>query len=199
MQRAARNRKLFTAFVAVFMGCDGPYTEVEDFDASSPAEESAPNVSEPRRASTLVYEDPEDFAILNDRSNLRPSDVSPVEHRRRLDLRFREELRQEMDGVQFATDEEIASLSMRWFVTGTGILIENPTQRPFSASAYFSATAEPACAVTVPLRAVPAGGSAMLSPQDPGECRIDRADVTVVDLYGFLVNRIVVEREGREP
>jgi hypothetical protein len=100
---------------------------------------------------------------------------------------------------QFPTDEEVASLSMRWFVTGTGIFIQNPTERRFTASAYFSARAEPACGVTVPMRAVPAGGSAMLSPQDSVECVLDRADVTLTDEYGFLVNQIAVEREEGEP
>ena len=113
--------------------------------------------------------------------------------------RFRDELRQQMDGVQFPTDEVVASLSMRWFVTGTGIFIENPTERPFTASAYFSATAEPACGVTVPMRAVPARGSAVVSPQDASECVIDRADVTLTDEYGFLVNQIAVQREERQP
>jgi hypothetical protein len=200
---------LVTVVVATVMGCDDPYAEVSDFDTSASPAETTAKVDEPQRAASLEYEDPEDSAILNDRSNLRPSDVSPLEHRRSLSLRFRDELRQQMDGVQlsgrpvpavqFPTDEEVASLSMRWFVTGTGFIVQNPTERPFTVSAYFSATADPACGVTVPLRAVPAGGSAMLSPEDSGECAIDRADVTVTDQYGFLVNQVAVEREEREP
>ena len=194
---------LVTVFVAAATGCDEPYAETRDFDTgdlpTEVAAEAATKVDSPRRAASLEYEDAEDFAILNDRSNLRRSDVSPLEHRRWLNLRFRDELRQQMDGVQFPTDEEVASLSMRWFVTGTGIMVENPTERPFTVSAYFSGTAEPACGVTVPMRAVPAGGSAMLSPPDPSKCVFDRADVTVTDQYGFLVNPIAVEREEREP
>jgi hypothetical protein len=180
---------LVTVFVTTVLGCDDPYVEVSDSDTGEP----------PRRAASLEYEDAEDFAILNDRSNLRRSDVSPLEHRRWLSRRFRDELRKEMDGVQFPTDEEVASLSMRWFVTGTGVFIQNPTQRPFTASAYFSATAEPACGATVTMRAVPAGGSAMLSPDDTSECVIDRADVTLTDEYGFLVDQIAVAREVDEP
>jgi hypothetical protein len=194
---------LVTVFVATVTGCDEPYAEVSDFDTGDPpaevAAEAATKVDGPRRAASLEYEDAEDSAILNDRSNLRRSDDSPLEHRRRLSLRFRDELRQQMDGVQFPTDEEVASMSMRWFVTGTGILVQNPTERPFTASAYFSATSESACGVTVPMRAVPAGGSAMLSPEDSVECVIDRADVTLTDEYGFLVDQIAVEREEREP
>jgi hypothetical protein len=166
---------LAAVFVATVMGCDDPYAEVSDFDTGDPPADAATNVDRPRRAASLEHEDAEDAAILNDRSNLRRADVSLLEHRRRLSHRFRDELRQQMDGVQFPTDEEIASLSMRWYVTGTGIVVQNPTQRPFTASAYFSATAEPACGVSVPMRAVPAGGSAMLSlPQDSVECVIDR-------------------------
>jgi hypothetical protein len=78
-------------------------------------------------------------------------------------------------------------------------VVQNPTERPFTASAYFSATSEPACGVTVPMRAVPAGGSAMLSPQDTSECVIDRADVTLTDEYGFLVDQITVAPEERKP
>jgi hypothetical protein len=190
---------LVTVFVATAMGCDDPYAEVSDFDTGDLPAEAAAEVDGPQRAALLEYEDAEDFAILNDHSNLRRSDVSRLDHRRSLSLRFRDELRQQMDDVQFPTDEEVASLSMRWFVTGTGIVVQNPTERPFTVSAYFSAAAEPACGVTVPMRAVPAGGSAMLSPQDSAECVIDRADVTLTDEYGFLVNQIAVEREEREP
>jgi hypothetical protein len=190
---------LVTVFVGTVMGCDDPYAEVSDFGTGDLPAEAATKVDGPRRDASFQYEDAEDFAILNDRSNLRRSDVSPLEHRRRLSRRFRDELRQQMDGVQFPTDVEIASLSMRWFVTGTGIVVQNPTERPFTASAYFSATAQPACGVTVPMRAVPAGGSAMLSPEDTSECVIDRADVTLTDEYGFLVDQIAVEREEREP
>jgi hypothetical protein len=192
---------LVTVFVAAAMGCDDPYAEVSDLDTGDLPAEAATKVDGPQRVASLEYEDAEDSAILNDRSNLRRSDVSPLEHRRSLSLRFRDELRQPMDGVQFPTDEEVASLSMGWFVTGTGIVVQNPTERPFTVSAYFSATAEPACGVTVPMRAVPAGGSAMLSPEDTSECVVDRADVTVTDQYGFLVNQIAVapEREEREP
>jgi hypothetical protein len=158
---------LVTVFVATAMGCDDPYAEISDVDTGDlPAEvaaEAATKVDGPRRAASHEYEDVEDLAILNDRSNLRRSEVSPLEHRRWLNLRFRDELRQQMDWVQFPTDAEVASLSMRWFATGTGIVVQNPTERPFTASAYFSATAEPACGVAVPMRAVPAGGSAMLS------------------------------------
>jgi hypothetical protein len=183
---------LVAVFVATVMGCDDRHAEVGDFDTGDlPAEA--------HRAASLEYEDAEDSAILHDYSNLKRSDVSPLEHRRRLSLRFRDELRQQMDGVQFPTDEEVASMSMRWFVTGTGILVQNPTERPFTASAYFSATAEPACGVTVPMRAVPAGGSAMLSPQDTSECVIGRADVTLTDEYGFLVDQITVAPEERKP
>jgi hypothetical protein len=187
---------LVTVFVAAVMGCDDPYAEVNDFGTGDPPAEAATKLDGPQRAAPREHEDPEDLAILNDRSNLRRSDVSPLEHRRRLSLRFRDELRQEMDGVEFPTDEEVASLSMRWFVTGTGILIQNPTEHPFTASAYFSSTADPACGVGVPMRAVPAGGSAMLSPEGTGECVIDRADVTVTDQYGFLVNQLTVKPEG---
>jgi hypothetical protein len=190
---------LVTVFVVTTMGCDDPHTEVSDLDTGDLPAEAATKVDGPRRAASLEYEDAEDFAILNDRSNLRRSDVSPLEHRRWLSLRFRDELRQQMDGVQFPTDEEIASLSMRWFATGTGIVVQNPTERPFTVSAYFSATAEPACGVTVPMRVVPAGGSAMLSPQDTSGCMIDRADVTVTDEYGFLGNQIAVAPEERQP
>jgi hypothetical protein len=190
---------LVAVFVATIMGCDDPHAEVGDFDTGDLPAEVATKVDVPRRAVSLEYEDAEDFAISNDRSNLRRSDVSPLEHRRRLSLRFRDELQQQIDGVQFPTDEEVASLSMRWFVTGTGIVVQNPTERPFTASAYFSATSEPACGVTVPMRAVPAGGSAMLSPQDTSECVIDRADVTLTDEYGFLVDQITVAPEERKP
>lgn len=190
---------LVTVFVTTVMGCDDPYAEVSDFGTGDLPAEAATKVDGPRRAASLEYEDPEDLAILNDRSNLRRSDVSPLEHRLRLSRRSRDELRQELDGVQFPTDEEVASLSMRWFVTGTGIVVQNPTERPFTASAYFSATAEPACGVTVPMRAVPAGGSAMLSPEDSVECVIDRADVTLTDQYGFLVNQVAINAEEREP
>jgi hypothetical protein len=190
---------LVAVFVATVMGCDDPYAEISDFDTGDLPAEAATKVDGPRRAASLEYEDAEDSAILNDRSNLRRSDVSPLEHRRWLSLRFRDELRQQMDGVQFPTDEEVASLSMRWYVTGTGIVVQNSTERPFTASAYFSATSEPACGVTVPMRAVPAGGSAMLSPEDTSDCVIDRADVTLTDEYGFLVDQIAVEREEGEP
>ena len=176
---------LVTVFVAAAMGCDDPYAEVSDLDTGDG----------PRRAASLEYEDAEDLAILNDRSNLRRSDVSPLEHRRWLNLRFRDEL----DGAQFPTDAEVASLSIRWFVTGTGIAVQNPTERPFTVSAYFSATAKPACGATVPMRAVRAHGSAMLSPQDTSECVFDRADLTLTDEYGFLVNQIAVAPEEREP
>jgi hypothetical protein len=194
---------LVTVFVATAMGCDDPYAEISDVDTGDlPAEvvaEAAAKVDRPQRAASLEYEDAEDFAILNDRSNLRRSDVSPLEHRRRLSLRFRDELRQEMDGVQFPTDAEVASLSIRWYATGTGIVVQNPTERPFTVSAYFSATAEPACGVTVPMRAIPARGSVLLSPKDAGACVIDRADVTLTDQYGFLVNQTAVAPEEREP
>lgn len=192
---------LVTVFVATVMGCDDPYAEVSELDTDAAPAEAAAKVDEARRAASRESEDAEDLAVLNDRSNLRHSDVTPLEHRRRLSRRFRDELRQQMDGVQFPTDAEVASLSMRWFVTGTGIVVQNPTERPFTASAYFSATAtaEPACGVSVPMRAVPAGGSAMLSPEDSGECVIDRADVTVTDQYGFLVDQIAVNAEAREP
>jgi hypothetical protein len=158
---------LVVVCVATVMGCDDSYAEVSDSDTGDVPAEA-------HRAASLEYEDAEDFAILNDRSNLRRSDVSPLEHRRWLSLRFRDELRQQMDGVQFPTDEEVASLSMRWFVTGTGIVVQNPTERPFNVSAYFSATAEPACGVTAPMRAVPTGGSAMLSPEDSSVCSTGR-------------------------
>jgi hypothetical protein len=190
---------LVTVLVATAMGCDDPDAEISDFDTGDLPAEAATKVDGLRRAASPQYEDAEDFAILNDRSNLRRSDVSPLEHRRRLSRRFQDELRQQMDGVQFPTDVEVASLSMRWFVTGTGIVVQNPTERPFTASAYFAATAEPACGVTVPMRAVPAGGSAMLSPEDTSECVIDRADVTLTDEYGFLVDQIAIERKEREP
>ncbi len=194
---------LVAVFVATAMGCDEPYAEVSDFDTgdlpAAVAAEASPKADDPRGSAELEYEDPEDFAILNDRSNLRPSDVSPLEHRRRLNRRFQDELRQQMDGVQFPTDEEIASLSMRWFVTGTGVFIQNPTERPFTASAYFSATAQPACGVTVPMRAVRAGGSAMLSPPETSECVIDRADVTLTDQYGFLVDQMTINAEESAP
>jgi hypothetical protein len=39
----------------------------------------------------------------------------------------------------------------------------------------------------------------MLSPEDTSECGIDRADVTVTDEYGFLVNQIAVAPEEHEP
>jgi hypothetical protein len=190
---------LVAVFVATVMGCDDSYAEVSDSDTGDLPAEAASKVDGPRRAASLEYEDAEDSAILNDRSNLRRSGVSPLEHRRSLSLRFRDELRQQMDGVQFPTDEEVASLSIRWFVTGTGIVVQNPTERPFTVSAYFSATAEPACGVTVPMRAVPAGGSAMLSPEDSSECVIDQADVTLTDEYGFLVNQLAINAEEREP
>jgi hypothetical protein len=190
---------LVAVFVAAAMGCDDPYAETSKVDTGDLPSEAAATVDEPQRAASLEYEDAEDSAILNDRSNLRRSDVSPLEHRRWLSRRFRDELRQQMDGVQFPTDEEVASLSMRWFVTGTGIVVQNPTERPFTVSAYFSATAEPGCGVTVPMRAIPAGGSALLSPEDSGECVIDRAVVTVTDEYGFLADQHTVEREERVP
>jgi hypothetical protein len=136
---------------------------------------------------------------LNDRSNLRRDESSVLDHRRSLSRRFRDEMLQDMEGVEFPTDEEVALVSMRWFVTGAGIVVENPTERPFTVSAYFSATAEPACGVAVPMRAVAPGGSAMLSPQDPSDCVIDRADVSLTDEYGFLVNLIAIEAEERKP
>jgi hypothetical protein len=191
---------LVTVLAAAAIGCDAePYAESSDFDSDEPPAKATPNLQGPRVSASLEYEDAEDFAIMNDRSNLRPSDVTPLEHRRSLGLRFRDELVAQMDGVTFPTDEEIASISMRWFVTGTGIVIQNPTERPFTVSAYFSATAERGCGVTVPTRAVAAGGSAMLSPLEGTDCVIDRADVLLTDEYGFLVNQIAVEREEREP
>lgn len=190
---------LVAVFVAAAVGCDDPYAEIGDSDTGESPAKVAPKVDAPRRAPVLEYEDAEDFAVLNDRSNLRPSDVSPLEHRRRLDLRFRQELLQEMDGVTFPTQEEIAALSMRWFAAGTGVFVQNPTLRPFTVSAYFSATAEPTCGQTVGIRAVLPGESVMLSPLDPSECVLDRADVTLTDEYGFFVDRISVEAEERKP
>jgi hypothetical protein len=179
---------LVTVLVATVIGCDEePYAENGDFDEARAAE-ATPKVPVTTRLVSLEYEDQDDFAILNDRSNLRRSDVSRLDHRRWLSLRARDELLREMEGVEFPTDEEIASLSMRWFVTGAGIVVQNPTERPFTVSAYFLGTADPACGETVPMRAVPAGGSAMLSPEDSGECMIDRVDVTLTDEYGFLVD-----------
>jgi hypothetical protein len=184
--------------VITAMGCDDPSAGDNDFDEPRAAE-APPKDNVPRGRASLEYEDAEDFAILNDCSNLRRSNVSPLDHRRSLSRRLRDELLQNMEGVELPTDEEIALVSMRWFVTGTGIVVQNPTARPFTVSAYFSATAEPACGVTVPMRAVAPGGSAMLSPQDSGECVIDRADVSLTDEYGFLVNLIAVEAEERKP
>jgi hypothetical protein len=195
---------LVTVFAATVLGCDDPYAEVSDLGTEDPATAAATEAASstkdgPRRAASPEHQDPEDVAISNDRSNLRRSDVSPLEHRRSLSLRSRDELLQQLHGVQFPTDEEVASLSMRWFVTGTGIVIQNPTERPFTASAYFSSTADPACGLSVPMRAVPAGGSAMLSPENPSGCTIGRADVTLTDDYGFLVDQIAVAPAEREP
>jgi hypothetical protein len=190
---------LATVLVAAAMGCDEPFAENSGFGSEGPSADATHEADAPQRAVSLEYEDQEDFAIINDRSNLRRSDMTPLEHRRSLDLRFRDELLAQMDGVTFPTDEEIASVSMRWFATGRGIVVENPTERPFTASAYFSATAEPACGATVSLRAVAAGGSAMLSPPEATECAIDRADVTLTDEYGLFVNLITVEGGERKP
>jgi hypothetical protein len=188
---------LAIVLVATAMGCDDPYTRSGDFDERRAAE-APPKEAVPRGPISLEYEDQEDFAILNDRSNLRHSELSPLEHRRRLSLRARDELLQDMEGVDFPTDEEIASVSMWWFMTGAGIAVQNPTKRPFTVSAYFSATAS-ACGEAVPMRAVSAGGSAMLSPQDSRDCAFDRAKVSLTDEYGFLVNLVAVEAEERKP
>jgi hypothetical protein len=51
----------------------------------------------------------------------------------------------------------------------------------------------------VPTRSVPARGSAMLSPQDSVECVLDRADVTITDQYGFLVNQLGINIEESKP
>lgn len=190
---------LAAVLVATAMGCDSPDADNGDFNEPAKAVETAPQEAVPRGPVSLEYEDPDDFAILNDRSNLRRDELSQLDHRRSLSRRFRDELLTDMQGVAFPTDEEIALVSMRWFVTGTGIVVQNPTTRPFTVSAYFSATAEPACGVAVPMHAVPAGGSATLSPQDTSECVIDRADVSLTDEYGFLVNLIAVEAEERKP
>jgi hypothetical protein len=190
---------LVTVLVGTTIGCDEPYADDGDFD-DPPVTEATPKVAAPRGPVSLEYEDRDDFGILNDRSNLRRSELSPLEHRQWLNFRFRDELVQEMEGVEFPTDEEIASLSIRWFVTGAGIVVQNPTERQFTVSAYFSATTESgACGVAVPMRVVAAGASAMLTPQAPSDCVIERADVSVTDEYGFLVNLIAVEAEEREP
>jgi hypothetical protein len=185
--------------VATALGCDEPYAETSDFRSDEPSAEATPKDDVPRPATSLEYEDAEDFAILNDRSNLRRSELSPLEHRRWLSLGFRDELVQDREGVEFPTEEEIALVSMRWFRTGTGIAIQNPTERPFTVSVYFSATAEPACGETVAMRAVAPGGSAVVSPRDSNDCVMDLADVSLTDEYGFLVNLITVEAEERKP
>ena len=190
---------LVTVLVAAAMGGDEPSAENSDWRSDEFPAEATHEAHGSRRAVTLEYEDAEDFAILNDRSNLRRSDVSPLEHRRSLSLRFRDELLERMDEVTLPTDDEIASVSMRWFVTGTRIVVQNPTERPFTVSAWFSTTAEPECGVVVPMRAVAAGGSAMLSPLEASECVLDRADVTLTDEYGFFVNLISVEAKEPEP
>jgi hypothetical protein len=181
------------------MGCDEPSAENSDWRSEELSAEATHESELPRRAGPLAYEDDEDFAILNDRSNLRPSDVSPLEHRRLLSLRFRDELLERMDEVKLPTDEEIASVVIRWFSTGTGIVVQNPTDRPFTVSAWFSVAAEPECGVAVPMRPVAARGSAILSPLEATECVIDRADVTLTDEYGFFVNLITIEAKEPEP
>jgi hypothetical protein len=190
---------LATVLVATTMGCDDPDADNDDFNEPAEAVETAPQEAVLRAPVSLEYEDPDDFAILNDRSNLRRDELSPLDHRRWLSRRSRDELLAEMQGVVFPTDEEIALVSMRWFVTGTGIVAQNPTTRPFTVSAYFSATTAPACGVAVPMRVVAGGASAILTPQVLSDCMFDRADVSLTDEYGFLVNLIAVEAEERKP
>lgn len=188
-----------TVLVTSVIGCDDPYARSGEGDHDVRRAAEAPPNAVSHGPVLLEYEDDDDFAILNDRSNLKRDELSPLEHRRWLSLRARDQLLAEMHDVAFPTDEEIALVSTRWFATGTGIVVQNPTDRPFTVSAYFSATAEVACGEAVPMRAVSAGGSAILSPQDSRDCACDRAEVSLTDEYGFLVNLVAVEAEERKP
>src|SRR5689334_14899690 len=106
--------RLVVILAATVAGCDVD-------EPSLPTEEEIPDAGAPRISGPLEYQgrdDRDDFAVLHDRSNLRRRELSLLDYRRWLSRRDREEVLHDIEGAVLPTEEEIASVSMRWFVTG---------------------------------------------------------------------------------
>jgi hypothetical protein len=160
-----------------------PPTNPEDVDFISPPT-AAPE--------TMIYEDDDDFAILNDRSNLRPPDMPETEYRRLRQRSAQEELRQTFPEVSYPTQDDVDLLSLRWFVQGNGVVAQNQSARAFSVAAHFTSSEDPACQASVPSKMVGPAESAMLAPPDQ-TCDFDHVTLTINDEYGFLVDTVSME------
>jgi hypothetical protein len=180
-----------TAFVAA-TACD--------FERSEQEQEQAPHASPDRLAAPpaaasaeqMVYEDEDEFAILNDRSNLRPPDMSVDEYRRLRQRSAQEELKQTFPEVSYPTQDDIDLLSLRWFAQGNGVVAQNQSARAFSVAAHFTYSVAPSCQASVPSKTVGPAESAMLVPDDQG-CEFDHATLIIDDEYGFFVDSVSVE------
>jgi hypothetical protein len=172
-------------------GCDGESPPFE-IEASPPASEerSAPSPE----AATMVYEDAEDFAILNDLSNLRAPGLTAVEHERSLQQRARDELQREFPEVSFPSPEDVEALALRWFVQGVGVVAQNHSARSFEVAASFWSSEDEDCATTVPRKQVGPAEAAILGPFDQ-ECTPTHADVVIHDEYGFLLDSRTIGHE----
>lgn len=194
--RSKAPRRLLAAAVLV-AACDS--TE-RDVHSDRPATHETPEFDlEPERPSetALVYEDDDDYAILHDTSNLRPPGMAEDDYRRLLQKSSREELRQLFPDASFPTLADLELLSLRWFTQGTGIVVQNRSDRAFSIAAHFSSSTDSSCEFMVPWKLVGPAASAMFMTER--ECEADQSTVTINDEYGHFVDTAVVQPHEERP
>lgn len=147
----------------------------------------------------VIFEDAQDFSIFHDTSNLRHPDMTKDDYRRSLQSPAREEFKRTLPDVHLATQLDLGLLSWRWFVQGSGFVVQNHSERSFSIAARFStsASADSDCQFTVPWKSVGPKASAMFTGRI-SECTADRAKIFINDEFGFFVGSAFVEPEAEQ-
>ncbi|WP_165703904.1 hypothetical protein [Enhygromyxa salina] len=140
----------------------------------------------------MVFEDAADESILTDASNLRPPEMTEREYLRLEQEAERDQYRQMWPLVKMASPADLEQLRVRWFITGTGVTVQNPGERHFHIAGRFTSSSKE-CRVGTAWQYIGPRSSAMiLAPE--GTCKPDVAELTVVDRQGFYLGSIDVQR-----
>lgn len=188
-----RGSLMAAVLIALVVSCDAqPPDDIEPPSVSWTGQDARPVPS----AGRLEYEDELDFQILNDRSNLCPEDIDQVECRARYThARMRRDRERQVPGLPPPlTPEDVLDVQQRWFASGAGVTVQNPTAHRLHVSASFGSSSDAGCGFNVSAKPVEAVGSAMLPADDA--CEYDRATVSILDQFGLLLDARTILKSG---
>lgn len=149
----------------------GPTRTLPDDDQPPPSAKAKPARPELRLASGAVL-------VLAD----------PAHTRRR-----RAALEDEFGPRSVVSPDELEQLRMQWFLRGTGIVVQNPSERSFRLVVNFSSSVDPQCSETVVRTRIE--GESSSAPAPTGDCPFDTATATLFDEYGIEIGTVTLHPE----